>query len=117
MLSDGVTAGGNCATASPGGSKGSGYLDVGANFEIADKLTMGLHVGHQSVKNYGRLSYTDYKLSLTKEWAGFNWTAAYIGTNADKDWWRGVKNLGAGNSPSVKDPGAGALVLTLQKNF
>ena len=117
LQSNGLSAGSSCASANPGGSKGSGYLDLAANFEVAEKLTLGLHIGHQSVRNYGRFNYTDYKLSLTKEWVGFNWSAAYVGTNANKDWWRAVKNLGPGNGVDVKDPGVAAIVLSVQKNF
>lgn len=117
LLSDGATAGPNCAGASPGGSKASGYLELNANFEIAEKLTLGLHAGHQTVRHYSRFSYTDYKLSLTREWAGLNWTLAYVGTNADKDWWRAVKNLGTGNGVNAKNPGEGALIVSVQKNF
>lgn len=116
LRSDGVTAGPNCATAAPGGSKGSGYLDLTGTFEIGDKLNLIGHIGHQSVKNYGRLSYTDYKLGLTKEWAGFTWGASIIGTDADKDWWRAVKVEGGGNR-KVKDPGDTSIVLSISKTF
>lgn len=74
----------NEATAGNGDSDGSGYLEANINYAIMDTLTLGLHVGHQKVENYGDLDYTDYKVSLTKAIAGFNLTAAYTNTNADE---------------------------------
>lgn len=65
-------------------SKGSGYLDASANFELMSGLTLGLHAGHQKIKNHADLSYTDYKVSLTKDFGGgLSVTGAYIDTNAD----------------------------------
>lgn len=116
VQADGVTAGTNCVGATPGGSKGSGYLDITGTFEIADKTNLIVHVGHQKVKNYGRLNYTDYKLGVTTEWVGFTWGASIIGTNADKDWWRAVKNTGGGNR-EIKNPGDTTLVLSVGKTF
>lgn len=64
-------------------SKGSGYIDASANFELMSGLTLGLHVGHQSVKNNGFYSYTDYKAGLTKDFGGgLSVTGAYMDTNA-----------------------------------
>jgi uncharacterized protein (TIGR02001 family) len=48
-------------------SKNSGYLDVGANLEIATGLMLNLHLGHQNVKGNGDFSYTDYKVGVTKD--------------------------------------------------
>lgn len=65
-------------------SKGSGYLDASANFELMSGLTLGVHAGHQKIKNYSDFSYTDYKVSLTKDFGGgFSVAGAYIDTNAD----------------------------------
>ncbi len=65
-----------------GDSKGSGYLDLNANFEIADKTTLGLHVGRQRVNNYGNLNYTDYKLGVSRDFGFATLGAAVVGTNA-----------------------------------
>jgi uncharacterized protein (TIGR02001 family) len=65
-------------------SKGSGYLDASANFELMSGLTLGVHAGHQKIKNWSDFSYTDYKLSLTKDFGGgLSVAGAYIDTNAD----------------------------------
>ena len=65
-------------------SKGSSYLDASANFELMSGLTLGVHAGHQKIKNWSDFSYTDYKLSLTKDFGGgLSVAGAYIDTNAD----------------------------------
>lgn len=74
-----------------GSTKGSTYLEANVNYEVMDKLTLGLHVGHQKVKNASDYSYTDYKISLNKElpkeFFGLNVGLAYTDTNAKKDAW------------------------------
>ena len=75
----------NSTTISPpnGDSQGSGYIEANVNYEVMEKLILGLHIGHQKIKNYGDLDYTDYKVSLSREFGGVNLTAAYSDTNAD----------------------------------
>jgi uncharacterized protein (TIGR02001 family) len=68
-----------------GDSKGSYYLDLGYSAEIMPKLTLGAHIGYQSVKNYGDFSYTDYKVGLTYDLAGWMLGANVYSTNADKN--------------------------------
>ena len=65
-------------------SKNSGYLDLGANFEVAPGYTLGLHYGHQSVKNNSASAYDDWKIGITKEFVGVTFGLAAVGTNADK---------------------------------
>ena len=73
------------STASTNGdSKGSGYLDITASYEIAPKLTLVGHYGMQTVKNYEPLDYNDYKLGVTYDMNGWILGAAYIGTDADE---------------------------------
>jgi uncharacterized protein (TIGR02001 family) len=73
------------------GSKGAGYFDVTANFDVGNGFTITPHVGYTSVsKNavafYGDdLSYTDYSLTVAKDLGnGFSATAAVVGTDASK---------------------------------
>jgi uncharacterized protein (TIGR02001 family) len=67
-------------------SKGSGYLDASANFELMSGLTLGLHAGHQKIKNASNFSYTDYKVSLTKDFGGgLSVAGAFMDTNANND--------------------------------
>ena len=66
-----------------GDSKGSGYLDLAASYEIAPKLTLVGHYGMQTVKNYKPLEYNDWKLGVTYDMNGWLLGASYIGTDAD----------------------------------
>lgn len=104
----------DCFGPAPGGSKGSGYLDLTAAFEVAPKLTLVGHIGHQKVKNYGKLDYTDYKLGLTYDMHGWLLGAALIGTNATKGWYTACE---AGNAASCKKTADGTLVLSVGKTF
>ncbi|MET0855462.1 MAG: TorF family putative porin [Telluria sp.] len=87
-------------------SKNSGYLDIGANFEVATGLMLNLHAGRQNVKNNGAYSYTDYKIGLTKDFGFASVSLAVI--NADTR---------AYVSPAGKNLGKTAAVLTVSKTF
>jgi len=63
-------------------SRGSGYLEANYTYEVAEGLTVTGHAGHQKIKNFGKLSYTDYKLGVNKVYSGFNFGLAYTSTNA-----------------------------------
>jgi uncharacterized protein (TIGR02001 family) len=112
------TATADCFGATPGDSRGSGYWDANAKFEIFDKTNLGLHIGHQSVRHYGKLNYTDYKISIDRDFGFATLGAAWVGTNAKKDWYRsappGTINAGTG---STKQLSGGTLVLSLSKTF
>lgn len=105
-----------CAGVGRGGSKGSSYLDLGATFDIGSGFNLGFHVGKLSVKNYSLFNYTDYKLSIAKDWAGFTWTAAYIDSNAKADVYRTAK-VNGGGSDKIVDTSKGTLVLSMGKTF
>jgi len=98
-----------------GNSRGSGYLDLNATFEIGDKLNLVLHYGHQTVKGFSALNYSDYKIGLTKEWQGFTWGAAYVATDAEKRFYR-VTPITAGTA-ETKAIGEGAFILSVAKTF
>ncbi len=95
-----------------GGSKGSGYLDLNANFEVMNKTTLTLHAGRQTVKNYGALNYTDYKIGITRDLGFATLGFAVITTNADKNLWK-VAN-GAGTS---KELGTTTAIISISKAF
>jgi len=65
-------------------SKGSGYVDVSANFDLTEGYTLGLHGGHQTVKNTDALSYSDWKIGVSKDFIGVTFSLGVIGTNASK---------------------------------
>ena len=87
-------------------SKNSGYLDVGANLDIGTGLLLNLHVGHQRVKNNSALSYTDYKIGVTKDFGIC--TVALAAIYADTK---------AYVSPSGKNLAKTGAVLTVSKTF
>ncbi|MNJ99072.1 putative bacterial protein [compost metagenome] len=96
-------------------SKNSGYLDIGANLEISNGYILNLHAGHQKVTgdNAGvsndRLSYTDWKVGVTKDFGLFTGSLAYIGTDADKSAYASPVN--------GKFMGKDALILSISKTF
>jgi uncharacterized protein (TIGR02001 family) len=99
--------------ATRGESKGTSYLDLNYSADLGSALTLGLHAGYTSVRNYSELSYADYKISLAKELSGFNLGLALVGTNADSTYYQ------AGNSAAL-DPqklGKTAAVLSISKTF
>lgn len=65
-------------------SKNSSYFDVTANFDLGDGMTLTPHVGHQTVKRNSAYSYTDYSLTLAKDFSGLVVSAGVIGTDANK---------------------------------
>lgn len=67
-------------------SKGSGYLDLSASFEVYDGWSLAPHVGHQKIKGpASSLSYTDYSLTLSKDFKGLVPSIAIVGTDLKKE--------------------------------
>jgi uncharacterized protein (TIGR02001 family) len=65
-------------------SDGSGYLDLTANYAVADGWTIGAHAGRQWIEGNDAFEYTDWKLGVTKAFDnGFSVGLAYTGTDAD----------------------------------
>ena len=90
-------------------SKGSGYLDLSANVELGDGWSLVPHVGRQWVRRNSASSYTDYAITLNKDFGhGLVASAAVVGTNADKALYV---------TPSGRFTGRGALVLGLKYTF
>ena len=81
-------------------SKGSGYLDLSANFELPwYGLTLTPHVGHQKVKNNSGFSYTDWALTLGKDFGnGISASLGYVDTDTDAYVGPNGKNLGRGGA-------------------
>lgn len=66
-------------------SRGSGYLELAATFPLPVwGLTLTPHVGHQRVRNNSASSYTDWSLTLAKDFGnGFSASLAGVDTNTD----------------------------------
>ena len=90
-------------------SKGSGYLDLSATFDIGNGLTLTPHLGRQEIRHYGHLAYNDYALTLAKDLGnGVSLSAALVGTDADKR---------AYVTPAGKFTGKNALVVGAKYSF
>jgi uncharacterized protein (TIGR02001 family) len=94
-------------------SKGSGYLDLSANVDLGGGFSLTPHIGHQQVKNYGTASYTDYSLTLAKDFGnGVAVTAALVSTTT-----KSVPDSFAYASPDNKNLGKGTVVLGAKFTF
>lgn len=103
----------------PDGSKtkGSGYLELNAAYDMGDGWGISGHVGHQKVKGFSDASYTDYKLGVTKD-LGFGAVGvAYSTTNAKADCGAGEAYCFVKTDGSTYDAGKGRLLLTFGKTF
>lgn len=79
-------------------SKGSDFIEANVAYPLTEKLTLTGHVGKQTYKNNGALTYTVYKVGATYDFGGgFSAGGYYKDTNADealytvkgKDWSKG----------------------------
>ncbi len=64
-------------------SKQSGYLDLSATFDVGGGVSLVPHVGYQRVKGWSDATYTDYSITVMKDFSGVLVSAAVIGTDAD----------------------------------
>jgi uncharacterized protein (TIGR02001 family) len=87
-------------------SKGSGYLDVGADVDVGNGFILNLHAGHQKVAHNSQYSYSDYKVGVTKDLGVATLSLAWIKANTD-----------AYLSPQGKNLGKSGAILTLSKTF
>lgn len=101
-------------------AKGTSYFDISASYTIPDTgVTLGAHVGRQTYRgssaNYnaaiavGTPTYTDHKLSVSKDFSGYVLGLAYSKTNAASG--------GFYTSPQGKDLGRSTAVLSLTRSF
>ena len=94
-----------------GDSRGPGYIELNASFEVMDKTTLGLHAGHLAVKNYGELSYTDYKISIARDFGWATVGLAAIASDADAKWYRYCES----NGRHCENPTKDVLVLSVSR--
>jgi len=90
-------------------SKGSGYLDLNATFDLGSGYSVVPHIGHQSVHHTSVASYTDYSVTLGKDFGnGISVSVAAVGTDASKT---------AYVTPAGKFTGRNGLVLGAKYTF
>lgn len=87
-------------------SKNSGYLDLSAGFDVGDGLMVTPHIGYQKVANNSAATYTDYSLSLSKDFSGIVVSGGVYGTDTD-----------AYVAPNGKNLGKAGVVVGLKYNF
>jgi hypothetical protein len=71
-------------------SNGSRYLDLSATFDMGNGFALTPHIGRQTIPNQvgDVANYTDLSLTLVKDLGdGLTVSAAYVATNADKDFY------------------------------
>lgn len=106
-------------------SKGTGYLDLSANYDLGEGWGINGHVGHLNFRNVSNGSYTDWKLGVTKELSGWVIGAAYVDTNAKGDCGKGefycfsnsLSNQNVQDGSKTKDAGRGIAVVSVSKTF
>ena len=103
------------------GTKNSSYLDLGATHDLGDGWGLNGHIGHLNFKNMTNGSYTDWKLGVTKDIAGWVLAASYVDTNAKGDCNPTAVNqvycFPNSNGTTTKDAGRSALVVSVSKTF
>ncbi len=95
-------------------SKGSNYIDLSASYPVESLgATLGAHYGKQTFKGAGNagLTYSDYKLSATKDVGGYVFGLAYSKTNATP------ASYTYATGGSGQNWGRGAAVLSLTRSF
>ena len=108
-------------------SSGSFYPDLTANYDTGIwGVSVNGHIGYQYIAgqpvNSGpltqplnNLSYTDWKLGMTKDFGGgLSLSASYVSTNANPNWW----NTWSGPlATPISSAGRGGAVVALTKTF
>jgi len=65
-------------------SRYSSYLDLGANLDAGNGVTVILHAGRQHVQHSLNASYTDWKIGVSKAWGPTTLSLAAVGTTAQE---------------------------------
>lgn len=91
-------------------SKNSYYLDLSATFDVSG-FAVTPHIGHQRIEGpfSSAGSYTDYALTVSKDFSGILLSLALVGTDADKAFYSSPVN--------GKELGKAGLVLGAKYSF
>lgn len=92
-------------------TRGSGYFEVNAAYDLGDGWGVSGHVGHQEIKHFDDASYTDWKVGVTKDVGYGTVGLAYVDTDAKGNSGEPYRNA------FNKDLGSGRLLLTFGKTF
>ena len=112
-------------------TRGTGYLDLSANYDLGNGWGVNGHVGRLSLKNSYKGDYTDWKLGVTKDLSGWVVGLSYADTNAagkcsgasDYQFYcfssMNTDNAGTlgTNTSKTKDAGRGTALLSVSRTF
>lgn len=92
-------------------SKNSFYLDLSAGLDVGHGITLTPHIGYQKIKGpvSNEATYTDYAITVSKDFSGLVVSGAIVGTDADKVFYSSPVN--------GKELGKPGLVLGVKYNF
>lgn len=92
-------------------SKNSFYLDLSAGFDVGLGITLTPHIGYQKIKGpvSDAATYTDYAITVSKDFSGLVVSGAIVGTDADKVFYSSPVN--------GKELGKPGIVLGVKYNF
>ena len=110
---DGTAATSDCLRS--GTSKGSGYIELSTTFNVVAGVSLGLHCGHQFVDSYAPLSYTDYRIGLTRPFGALTLGAAVLTTDAEGRFYRYTPTTSG--SQETEDIARLAIVWSASKAF
>lgn len=105
-------------------SSGSGYLEANVSLPLPGDFNLGLHYGYQEIagKQGGSKNedYADWKISVSKELAGFNVSLAYVDTDIGRNHNvlggpTGVRNFQIGTK--TRDLADGTVLFSIGKSF
>jgi uncharacterized protein (TIGR02001 family) len=96
-------------------TKGSGYLDLSATFDLGAGYSLVPHAGHQTVSNMSVASYSDYNLALNKD-LGNGLVISVTAYNTNAKLANYAVPVGVG-SDAGKNLGKNALVLGAKYTF
>jgi uncharacterized protein (TIGR02001 family) len=93
-------------------SKNSGYLELGASFDVGGGILLAPHIGYQKVSHNGDYSYTDFSFGVSKDFDGLvpSLTVYYVDTKKPGGNYAYI-------SPSGKNLGRTGVVLGVKYNF
>ncbi len=103
---------GNYDFAGKKNSKGSVYLDLSGSFDLGGGLILAPHIGYQKVVDIANASYTDFSVSISKDFSGWVPSLTLVGTDADKGFY--VPGVAAKSSKFL---GKTSLVAAIKFNF
>jgi uncharacterized protein (TIGR02001 family) len=100
-------------------SRGSGYLALDGSFPLNERLTLSLHYGHQSVRNFSDYNWSDGKIALETNLHGLDIFAGYARAWDTNDSFRRYTTgaLDSAGNEHVSDPASGRFFVGVSRAF